>query len=98
MMSIAVLAILGLVAGAIYWFLRPTGLDTLPDQAVIAPGGSLATIEEDNTVTVGLEISNVSDVDLTVVKAEITASGRRHAAPGDDRAARAGERGFHTRR
>jgi hypothetical protein len=72
MMTFGVLAILGLGAGAFYWFTRPTGLDSLPGQSVIAPGGSLVTVKEDNTVTVGLEISNISDVDLTVMKAEIT--------------------------
>ncbi len=72
MMTLGVLAVLGLGAGAFYWFTRPTGLDAIPGQAVIAPGGSLATVEDDNIVTVGLEISNISGVELTVLKVEIT--------------------------
>jgi hypothetical protein len=72
MMTLGVLAIVGLGAGVFYWFTRPTGLDALPGQSVIAPGGSLATVGDDGTVTVGLEISNISEVELTVVKAEIT--------------------------
>jgi hypothetical protein len=72
MVVLGVVLLLGLAGGAVYWFTRPTGLDALPSQAVIAPGGSLATVEDDNTVTVGLEISNISELDLTLVDAKIT--------------------------
>jgi hypothetical protein len=72
MMAIAVIAVLAAAGGAYYWFTRPTGLDALPGQSVIAPGGSLATVGDDSTVTVGLEISNTSDLELTLVRAEIT--------------------------
>jgi hypothetical protein len=52
---------------------RPTGLAALPNPAVIAPGAFRASVGTDATITVGLEIRNTADVDVTVVSARIVA-------------------------
>lgn len=60
-------------AGSYWWFNRPTGLATLPDPAVVAPGGFRASIGDDGTITVGLEVRNVSSKALTLVGARLIA-------------------------
>ncbi|MGE5826874.1 MAG: hypothetical protein ACM30G_00720 [Micromonosporaceae bacterium] len=60
-------------AGAYWWFTRPTGLAALPDPAVVAPGGFRASIGDDGTITVGLEVRNVTSSALTLVSARILA-------------------------
>jgi hypothetical protein len=77
-------------AGAYWWFTRPTGLATLPEPAVVAPGGFRASIGDDGTITVGLEVRNVTSSKLTLVGARIiappglTARGLSILAPGPD--------------
>ena len=62
----------GLAVGG-YYLSRPSGLATLPQQSVVAPGGFRASIGANKTITVGLEIRNAADVALTVVAARIVA-------------------------
>jgi hypothetical protein len=50
---------------------RPTGLAALPNPAVIAPGGFRSSVGTDSTITVGLEIRNTTDVDVSVISARI---------------------------
>jgi hypothetical protein len=52
---------------------RPRGLAALPNPAVIAPGGFRASVGTDSTITVGLEIRNTADVDVSVISARILA-------------------------
>jgi hypothetical protein len=59
--------------GAYWWFTRPSGLAALPDPAVVAPGGFRASIGDDGTITVGLEVRNVTPKVLTLVGARIIA-------------------------
>src|SRR5688572_6929867 len=61
-----------LAAGATYVLSRPDTIEG-PTQAVVAPGGFQASIGGDHTITVGLEIRNVSDHPVTVVAARIIA-------------------------
>jgi hypothetical protein len=70
--GVVVVVAAGLAVGGYYLF-RPSGLATLPQQAVVAPGGFRASIGAKNTITVGLEIRNAADVTLTVVAARIVA-------------------------
>jgi hypothetical protein len=65
--------VLALAAGAYWWFTRPTGLAALPNPAVVAPGGFRASVGDDRTITVGLEVRNVADDPLTLVAARIVA-------------------------
>jgi len=67
-----VVALLGLAAGGYYWFTRPSGLAAIPNPAVIAPGGFRASVGDDRTITIGLEIRNTANLPLTVVGAQIT--------------------------
>jgi hypothetical protein len=70
--GVVLVLVAGLAAGG-YHMLKPSGLATLPEQAVVAPGGFRASIGAPNTITVGLEIRNASDVTLTVISARIVA-------------------------
>jgi hypothetical protein len=70
--GVVVVVVAGLAVGGYYLF-RPTGLATLPDQAVVAPGGFRTVIGANNTMTVGLEIRNAADVPLTIVSARMVA-------------------------
>jgi hypothetical protein len=69
------LLVLGLLvvaaAGGIWWYARPKGLATLPNPAVVAPGGFRASIGDDKTITVGLEIQNTAKSSVTVLSARI---------------------------
>jgi len=71
--ALLVVAVVGaLVAGGYYWLSQsdePQG----PTQAIVASGGFQASIGNDQTITVGLEIRNVSDAPVTVVAARIVA-------------------------
>jgi hypothetical protein len=67
-----VLAVSGLAAGGYYWLHRPRGLAALPNPAVVAPGGFRTSIGAQQTITVGLEVSSVANVPLTLVDAKIT--------------------------
>jgi hypothetical protein len=73
---------LGLVAlvvlgGGAYLLFRPhsSGLSSLPDPAVDAPdaGGFQATISGNDTITIGLEVRNQTDVPVTLLSARIVA-------------------------
>ena len=66
-----VLAVLGATVGIYRWLNRPTGLAALPGTAVVAPGGFRASIDDGNTITVGLEVRSVADDPVTLVAAEI---------------------------
>jgi hypothetical protein len=69
---IAVVLVLGGAAyGAYRWFGRPTGLAATPSPAVVAPGGFRASIGDNNTITVGLEVRNVVDTPLTLIDARV---------------------------
>jgi hypothetical protein len=69
---VAVVLVLGGAAyGAYRWFGRPTGLAAAPIPAVVAPGGFRASIGDANTITVGLEVRNVTDMPLTLIDAKI---------------------------
>lgn len=70
---VVLLALAGIGYG-VYWYQhRPSGLAALPDPAVIAPGGFRASVGADSTITVGLEIRNTADVDVSVISARILA-------------------------
>ncbi len=69
---VALLAAAG-VAYYFFWSGRPTGLAALPDPAIVAAGGFQASVGANQTITVGLEIRNVTDVPVTVVSARIMA-------------------------
>lgn len=65
-----------LVAGGVgyyFWSTRPTGLEALPNPAIVAAGGYQARVDANRTITVGLEIRNVTDVPVTAVSARIVA-------------------------
>ena len=69
-----VVAIVAVLAGGAYYVLsRPKAQEGPLTQTVVAPGAFQATIGEDHTITVGLEIRNVSDAPVTVVAARIVA-------------------------
>ena len=70
---VTLVLVLAVAAGAYWWFSRPTGLATLPNPAVVSPGGFRASIGDDHTITVGLEVRNVADGPLTLVGARIVA-------------------------
>jgi hypothetical protein len=65
------LVVAGAAVGGYFWFIRPTGLAALPNPAVVAPGGFRASIGADNTITVGLEVRNTTDVPLTLTEARV---------------------------
>jgi hypothetical protein len=91
--TIAILVILVLGGGALglyYWLNRPTGLASLPNPAVVAPGGFRASIGDNSTITVGLEVRSVADDPLTLVEARVvppsglTLVGLAIVPPGED--------------
>jgi hypothetical protein len=59
--------------GYYFWSNQPTGLAALPNPTIVAAGGFQASVGANQTVTVGLEIRNVTDVQVTVVSARIVA-------------------------
>jgi hypothetical protein len=68
---VVVLVLGGTAYGAYRWFNRPTGLAATPNPAVVAPGGFRASIGDNNTITVGLEVRSVADTPLTLVDARV---------------------------
>jgi hypothetical protein len=68
---VVVLVLGGAAFGAYRWFNRPTGLAATPVPAVVAPGGFRASIGAANTITVGLEVRNITDVPLTLIDARV---------------------------
>jgi hypothetical protein len=71
---VAVLLILAAVAiGAIAYLNRPTGLDAVAGPAIVAAGAFQAKVGADGTITVALEIRNVTDAPVTVVDARVIA-------------------------
>lgn len=73
-MGVVALVVLG---GGAYLLFRPhaTGLSSLPNPAVDAPavGGFQATITGNNTITIGLEVRNQTNVPVTLLSARIVA-------------------------
>jgi hypothetical protein len=59
--------------GLYKWLNRPTGFAALPNPAIVAPGGFRASIGANRTITVSLEIRNISKVDLSVTSATLVA-------------------------
>jgi hypothetical protein len=74
-MALGVVALV--VGGGAYLLFRPhsSGLSSLPNPAVDAPqvGGFQATITGNNTITIGLEVRNQTDVTVTLLSARIVA-------------------------
>ncbi len=70
---VAALVVLALAGGAVWWFTRPSGLRTLPPQALEAPGGFRSSIGSGNVITVGVAVTNVASATVTVTKARIVA-------------------------
>lgn len=66
-----VVLLVGLGVAGYFWFTRPSGLATLPDPAVVAPGGFQAAIGDEHTITVGLEVRNTADQPLRLTSARI---------------------------
>ena len=74
-LPLIIIVVLLVIGGAVYgvlWLRKPKGLAALPNPAVATPGGFLASIGSGNTITVGLQIRNVSDVPITLTQARIT--------------------------
>jgi hypothetical protein len=72
--AIVLAAALVLAGGgyAVYrWSNQPTGLDAAPIPAVVAPGGFRASIGDNNTITVGLEVRSVAEEPLTLIAARV---------------------------
>ncbi|GAA1754614.1 hypothetical protein [Luedemannella helvata] len=70
---VVVLVVVALAGGAVWWFTRPSGLETLPPQALETPGGFRSTIGAKNTITVGVTVTNAATKPITVTKARILA-------------------------
>jgi hypothetical protein len=74
--AVGVVALVVLGGGG-YLLFRPhsSGLSSLPDPAVDAPdvGGFQATISANDTITIGLEVQNLTDVPVTLLSARIVA-------------------------
>jgi len=69
---VAVVVVLVVAGIGVYLFReRPTGLQAVAGPVVVAPGGYQAKVEPDSTITVALEIRNVSDERVTVVGARV---------------------------
>jgi hypothetical protein len=77
-LPIIVVVALVLVAGAVFgviWLRRPSGLAAISGPAVATPGGFRASIGSGNTITVGLQVRNVSNMSITLTQARIVAPG-----------------------
>lgn len=57
--------------GTLLYLNRPQGLQAVEGPAIVAPGGFQAKVGADSTITVALEIRNVTDVEVTVVRARV---------------------------
>lgn len=71
---LVVAVVVGLAAAGlgVFWFTnRPEGLAATEGPVVVAPGGFQAKVEADGTITVALEIRNVSDEPVTVARARV---------------------------
>jgi hypothetical protein len=73
-----VAAVLGLLLGGgaiavVIWLNRPTGLEAVPNPAVVAPGGFRASIGANKMITVGLEVRSVADEPLTLLEPRMVA-------------------------
>jgi hypothetical protein len=70
-----VLLVAGGVSAGVYfmWMRKPSGLEAIPNPAVVAPGGFNATIGANKTITVGLEVRNTASVPVTLLSARIVA-------------------------
>lgn len=65
--------VIAVLAVGIWWLNRPTGLNAVPDPAIVSPGGFRSHIDDHKTFTVGLNVRNTADVRLTVTDARIAA-------------------------
>src|SRR3954468_6011476 len=70
---LALVLLAGGGVGAWYWLHRSTPTDSIPNPAVVAPGGFNATINDAHTITVGLEVRNTANVPVTLLAARIVA-------------------------
>jgi len=69
---VAVVVVLTAAGIGTYLYLkRPQGLQAVEGSAIVAPGGFQAKVGADNTITVALEIRNVTDESVTVVDARV---------------------------
>ena len=66
-----VVVLLAVGVGGYFYQHREQGLDAINGPAVMAPGGYQAKIGADKTITVALEIRNVTDKPVTVISARI---------------------------
>jgi hypothetical protein len=73
-LTVALLAVAGAVVAWLYVYDRPDeGATPEIGPSVVAPGGFRATVGDDDTITVGLEVRSVADTPLTLVSARVTA-------------------------
>jgi len=71
---IVVAVVLGLAVAGVGVYLyskRPDGLQAIGGPVIVAPGGFQAKVADDSTITVALEIRNVSEEPVTVVGARV---------------------------
>lgn len=71
---IVVAVVLGLAVAGVGVYVysnRPEGLQAVEGPVIVAPGGFQAKVAADSTITVALEIRNVSDEPVTVVSARV---------------------------
>jgi hypothetical protein len=66
-----VAAIIVAVVATLLVLNRPQGLQSVEGPAIVAPGGFQAKVGADSTITVALEIRNVTDMEVTVVRARV---------------------------
>ena len=71
---IAVLLVLAAIAaGTIAYLSRPSGLDAVPGPSIVAAGAFQAKVGADGSITVALEIRNVTNEPVTVTDARVIA-------------------------
>jgi hypothetical protein len=71
---VAILAVLVAVGATTLLYLnRPQGLQAVEGPAIVAAGAFQAKVDADGTITVALEIRNVTDAEVTVISARVVA-------------------------
>lgn len=73
LIALLVVILVGGGVGGYFWFTRTTPADTIPNPAVVAPGGYRADVNPDKTITVGLEVRNTANIPVTLLEARIVA-------------------------
>jgi hypothetical protein len=66
-----VVVLVAAVAATLLFLNRPKGLQAVEGPAIVAPGAFQARVGADGTITVALEIRNVTDIEVTVVNARV---------------------------